>query len=345
MEQELSIREGILHIYLKTLKGKVWKKVLLTLCDGTLTIKRNSAHVNHRWAKIVDIEYCTIDKAPEEGNKRAFVFGLRTPNAHLIFSASTVEDLDKWLEAFKQAIGKKGPSPTSPLLSTSPTTSTSSPSTSASSASPSSSSPPSSSPMNSSPTSPKETPRKQDFMFRAKKHISGKMVSSSLLKHQLLNDEVRQLLAALAKIVTVVQDEKMASDVEKQLVKMVLKGYFQIESQNITWEKDIRPIDNTLRQAFEQLGKLFAYYQVLPIPQLAPGLAKASALLKDVFQNALKVLEPHVRSENLERMHFALKALTEEGFLISIWENPSLEEDLFALVQAMTRYTMIAPED
>jgi len=262
--------------------------------EGGLHIIKKNKSVSH------DIEHCILDKTPQNAEAKNHAFGLRTPSTYILFAAPSAEELAMWLEAFKNAFGKKM-------------------------------------------TSPAQGHKKEsgtNILFRAKKNISGKMATSSLVKQKVMNDETRNLLNALVNIVTAVVDEKTAHDVEKQVIKVILKGYFQVEQGNISVEKDLKPLDVQLRQAFNQIDKLFAYYQVRTIEQLSAGLAKASAALKAVSDAIIKIMQTHMRPDNLAKILSVLNLLSDESFLVRIWSNPNVEQDLLALVSAMNKYTM-----
>jgi len=249
-----------------------------------------------------DIEHCILDKAPQDADSKNNSFGLRTSNKYILLAAPSAEEMTVWLDAFKGAFGKKMTYPEQQKKET------------------------------------KET--RNDLIFRAKKNISGKMATSSIVKQKVLNEETRGLLNALINIVKAVVDEKTAIDVERQVIKLMLKGYFQVENGAISVENDLKPIDRLLRQAFNQIDKLFGFYQVRTVAQLSAGLSKAAASLQVVAAAIVKVMEPHVRPDNIAKMLSVLNLLSDESFLVHIWENPNVEQDLLALVGAMNKYTM-----
>jgi len=188
---------------------------------------------------------------------------------------------------------------------------------------------------------PKKTQRgKESMLFRAKKNISGKVATSSLMKQKVLNEETRHLLDSLVAVVEKVTDAKTAANVEKQLIKMVLKGYFQYEKGNITMQ-EIRGIDAVLRKAFNQVDKMFAYYQVRPASTLMEGFTRTAGLLQESANSVTTLLEPLVRAENLTKMKEALAVITNAEFLFKVWDCPPLEPDLLALISAMNKYTQI----
>ena len=181
---------------------------------------------------------------------------------------------------------------------------------------------------------------KGSLMFRAKKNISGKVATSALMKQKVLNEETRQLLDSLVAVVERVTDQKTAAEVEKQIIKMVLKGYFQYDKGNITMN-EFRQIDGVLRKAFNQMDKLFGYYQVRAASQLTEAFAKTATMLQEASKAVVTLLEPHVRPENIAKMKYALGVIADPNFLYKVWDCASLEQDLLSLISAMNKYTQI----
>lgn len=192
-------------------------------------------------------------------------------------------------------------------------------------------------------TAPKKTDSqrsKGSIIFRAKKNISGKVATSALMKQKVMNEETRHLLDALVAVVERVTDQKTAADVEKQIIKMVLKGYFQYDKGTITMT-EFKQIDGVLRKAFNQMDKLFGYYQVRAASQLTEGFQKTAAMLKDAADAVVALLEPHVRPENIAKMRHALGIIADPDFLFKVWDCAALEQDLLSLISAMNKYTQI----
>jgi hypothetical protein len=190
-------------------------------------------------------------------------------------------------------------------------------------------------------------PRKTDsqrtkgsLMFRAKKNISGKVATSALMKQKVLNEETRGLLDALVAVVEKVTDQKTAAEVEKQIIKMVLKGYFQYDKGTITMT-EFKQIDGVLRKAFNQTDKLFGYYQVRAASQLTEAFAKTATMLQEAAAAVMTLLEPHVRPENITKMKQALAVIADANFLYKVWDCATLEQDLLSLISAMNKYTQI----
>jgi hypothetical protein len=300
MTEGVVIKEGALELYSKKIGSKSWKSVFVCVTGGGLHVHKHKSKAPVSF----DIEHCILDKHPANIEGKSNAFGLRTSSKYIVLAAASDAELLEWLDAFKGAFGKKMTYPEQLLR--------------------------------------KEVRARQntDLLFRAKKNISGKMATSSIVKQKVLNEDTRALLGALVSIVRAVVDEKTACEVERQVIKIVLKGYFQLENGTISIEKDIKPVDQLLRQAFNQVDKLFGYYQVRTTAQLAAGFTKAAAGLRAVSAAIIKIMEPHVRPDNIAKMLSVLNLLSDESFLVRIWENPGVEQDLLALVSAMNKYTM-----
>jgi len=289
----------------KKLSANKWKPVHVIISEGGLFVFED---MDATPAKTISIEDCVIDKTPETAGKpKEVCWGVRTPDSYVIFAAKDEEVATAWQNAIRTSKGKKLP-PDSPKRVLDP-----------------------SSPL---------AQHKGSLILRAKKNISGKVATSGLVKQNVMNEEVRELLNALNKVVAIVTDPKTAAEVEKQIIKMIVKAYFQMEMNNITIE-DVRPIDSILRKAFNQVDKLFGVYQVRPISQLTEGLQTTASYLQEAAAAVLKVLEPRVQEKNIVKFREALYLVADSNFLIKVWDCPQVEQELFSLVSAMNKYTMI----
>jgi len=252
-------------------------------------------------AKSINLESATL--GPDKDKSRPSFSVKSSSEGLIVFACEGENDSALWVDAIKQSLGKKmTPPPPRP------------------------------------PAEHREG--KESILFRAKKNLSGKMASSSLVKNQAMNEETKQLLAALATVVEKVTDAKTAAHVEKQLIKMMLKGYFQFERGSFTME-DFRPIDAVIRRAFNQMDKLFAHYQVKPASQLTEGFTKTSGMLQEASVAVLTLLGRYVRRENIAMMREALAVVTNAEFLFKVWDCAAVEDDLLSLVSAMNKYTQI----
>lgn len=240
--------------------------------------------------------------AAEAGDKgKGFSFGYKTGEGTIYLAGENDAEVTAWLEALKQESGKRMTLP---------------------------------------PKKVDSQRTKDGILFRAKKNISGKVATSSIMKQKVLNEETRHLLDALVAVVEKVTDAKTAAAVEKQIIKMVLKGYFQYEKGTITMEQ-FRKIDGTLRKAFNQVDKLFGYYQVRTAAQLTEGFTKTAGMLQEASNAVTSLLEPHVRAENIVKMKEALAVICNADFLFKVWDCAQLEQDLLSLISAMNKYTQI----
>lgn len=240
--------------------------------------------------------------AAEPGDKgKNFSFGYKTIEGTVYLAGENDADVTAWLEALKQESGKRMTLP---------------------------------------PKKTESQKSKDTILFRAKKNISGKVATSGLMKQKVLNEETRHLLNALVAVVEKVTDAKTAAAVEKQIIKMVLKGYFQYEKGTITMDH-FKKIDGTLRKAFNQVDKLFGYYQVRTAAQLSEGFTKTAGSLQEASNAVISLLEPHVRAENITKMKDALGVICNAEFLFKVWDCAQLEQDLLSLISAMNKYTQI----
>lgn len=220
----LPLKQGFLDMYSKKLGSKGWKSVSVCITEGGLHITKKNKTTSH------DIEHCILDKTPQNSESKNHAFGLRTSNSYILLATSSAEGtninamqivtLSVELALWLEALKNA---------------------------------------FGKKMTYPAQAQKKEstNILFRAKKNISGKMATSSLVKQKVMNDETRNLLNALVNIVTTVVDEKTAHDVEKQVIKTIMKGYFQVEQGNVSAEKDLKPLDALLRQAFNQVMVIY----------------------------------------------------------------------------------------
>jgi hypothetical protein len=297
------LKEGVLEYQKKgSLGKKKYKLIFAVLTPGGLHIYKDAYDAFP--GKSIDLEQAVL----EPGDKgKPFSFGLKTKGGKddgklWLFAGDSEGDTAAWGDVLKQSgLGQKYTAP---------------------------------------PKKTESQRSKGSIMFRAKKNISGKVATSALMKQKVLNEETRHLLDSLVAVVERVTDPKTAADVEKQIIKMVLKGYFQYDKGTITMN-EFRLIDGVLRKAFNQMDKLFGFYQVRSSSQLTEAFAKTATMLQEASTAVLALLEPHVRPENLAKMKAALAVVCNAEFLYKVWDCATLEQELLALISAMNKYTQI----
>lgn len=193
-----------------------------------------------------------------------------------------------------------------------------------------------------------EAPEKQagkrvkgGLMFRAKKSMASKTAVSSAGKgmmRRLADDDTRQLLAALKKVVSKHSSEKRAIDIENNIIKIAVKCYLLIDNKSIA-SADFLQVDQPLRAAFELTSKIFdRMHRVTDA-----ALLEACQRVEQLYQNCEKVLEnlllPHVKSATILRLKDVFTFLSNHRFLFAIFRDESLEEEVHDLVKAMEYYT------
>lgn len=296
------LKEGVLEFRKKSKLGKTtWKVIYAVVTAGAFHVYKDASDAFPD--KSLNLENSASEDA-DKGKPFSFVFktkGGKDDGKSWGFAGENEADTSAWLEIFKQAQTQKFSPP---------------------------------------PKRGEAQRTKGSLMFRAKKNISGKVATSALMKQKVMNEETRHLLDALVAVVERVTDAKTAAEVEKQIIKMVLKGYFQYDKGTITMT-EFKQIDGVLRKAFNQIDKLFGYYQVRAANQLNEGFQKTAAMLKEASQAVLTLLEPHVRAENIAKMKAALNVIADADFLYKVWDCPTLEADLLSLISAMNKYTQI----
>eukprot|EP00026_Physarum_polycephalum_P013769 Phypoly_transcript_14209.p1 GENE.Phypoly_transcript_14209~~Phypoly_transcript_14209.p1 ORF type:complete len:302 (+),score=62.86 Phypoly_transcript_14209:71-976(+) len=294
-------KEGVLEYQKKNMGKKKYKLVYVVITPGALHIFKDANDAFP--TKSIDLEQAALEPA-DKG--KPFSFGVKTKGGKddgkiWMFAGESDADANGWLEVVKQSQGQKFTMP---------------------------------------PRKTDSQRTKGSLMFRAKKNISGKVATSALMKQKVLNEETRSLLDALVAVVEKVTDQKTAAEVEKQIIKMVLKGYFQYDKGTITMN-EFKQIDGVLRKAFNQMDKLFGYYQVRAASQLTEAFAKTATMLQEASAAVVHLLEPHVRPENITKMKQALAVIADANFLYKVWDCASLEQDLLSLISAMNKYTQI----
>eukprot|EP01112_Ceratiomyxa_fruticulosa_P012057 TRINITY_DN3320_c0_g1_i1.p1 TRINITY_DN3320_c0_g1~~TRINITY_DN3320_c0_g1_i1.p1 ORF type:complete len:312 (-),score=71.00 TRINITY_DN3320_c0_g1_i1:155-1090(-) len=232
---------------------------------------------------------------------------LRIGDKPKTFAFHAKEDLGAWTVALKEAIGKKAASP----------------------------------PPRDEAALKLRKEGKGDALFRAKKSLSNKIASSGAGKQgmkKIVNEDTRKVIDSLLEIITHQSSAKKAADVEKALVKVMVKGYLQYD-QGIISNQDLQPIDQSVRVAFNHLDKLYRYYGVRKASSMHDSFVKASELFRDATNKVIKLLEPHVRTENIILIRNSLEYISSVEFLMGVWDDQSIEEELFVLINSMNKYT------
>jgi len=200
----------------KKLSGKKWKVYWACLVEGGIYVYSSSSNSEPKLS--INLEHATIvmqkydkKKRKECAEKKKFHFLVNVEKQSFYISSQDFMEFASWLERFGKSIGKE---------------------------------------MRSVPKKEVRDTRTDDtVMFRAKKNISSKVSNLSVVKAKVLNQYTKALVDALFKIVKTEADADKAAEVERYLLKMVVKGYFQVEKGNISEER-VRALDKMLRESF-----------------------------------------------------------------------------------------------
>eukprot|EP01133_Synstelium_polycarpum_P013672 gene13672-16100_t len=182
-----------------------------------------------------------------------------------------------------------------------------------------------------------------DVLFRAKKNISGKIASSGVGKSglkKLIPEEGRELISSVKKIIRRVSNEEKANETEKNIIKILVKVFFQIDNKTVQLQ-DLAKVDKSLRDAFNLLDRAFRFYGVKRASDLAPILGKASAALKDAENESVILFTPYLRPDNIQKMRTTFAFLGSLEFFTKVWDDMEIEDDLFLLISALNKYTQI----
>ncbi|KAM9960129.1 hypothetical protein ACTFIW_009254 [Dictyostelium discoideum] len=297
-------QEGILDFVKKSSLSK-WKNRYVRLVDGGIYIYKTDKDEDF---KCIDLEFSVLDSNPKEAGNRPNSFLIRdSHNKAFLFSANTSQEYNKWLENVKRSTGKKN----------------------------------SGCPTFDSAVAKREG--RNDIMFRAKKNISGKIASSGVGKSglkKLIPEEGRELIGSVKKIIKRVSNEEKANEMEKNILKILIKVFFYIDSKAIQIG-DLAKVDRALRDGFNHLDRAFRYYGVKKAADLVVILEKASTALKEAEHETVTLLTPFFRPHNIQLIRNTFAFLGSLDFFTKVWDDLEIEDDLFLLISALNKYTQI----
>ncbi|GAM20972.1 hypothetical protein SAMD00019534_041470, partial [Acytostelium subglobosum LB1] len=298
--------EGILDVAKKTtLHGTKFKSNYVRLVPGGLYIYLTDQDDTF---KCIEIEFAMLDASPQN-NTRPYTFSVRnSSNKVTFFSTNTQQEFDKWIEMIKSCSGKKNAG--IPLVQ--------------------------------HDASVKREGR-TDVLFRAKKNISGKIVSSGVGKSgikKMIPEEGRELISAIRKIIKRVSSEEKANEIEKNIIKILVKVFFQIDNKAVQMQ-DLAKVDRALRDAFDNLDRAFRFYGVRKSADLVPLFTKVSTSFKIAETESVALFSPYLRPHNLQKMRTTFTFLGSVEFFSKVWDDSEIEDELFLLVSALNKYTQI----
>jgi len=296
------LHQGILDFAKKSSLSTKWKNRYIRLVEGGIYIYKTDKDEDY---KCIDIETVVLDINP--GGSRPNTFSLKDTHKTFLFSANTAGEFTKWTDNIKKSIGKKNIG--EPVFD----------------------------------SSVAKREGRNDIMFRAKKNISGKIASSGVGKSglkKLIPEEGRELIVSVKKIIKRVANEEKANEMEKNIIKILIKVFFYIDSKAIQIQ-DLVKLDKHLRDAFNHLDRAFRYYGVKKAADLVMILEKASDSFKQAEGETILLLTPYFRPENIQKIRNTFGFLGSLEFFNKVWDDHEIEDDLFLLISALNKYTQI----
>jgi len=184
--------------------------------------------------------------------------------------------------------------------------------------------------------------KKAGVMRRITKKTASATATSVLGKKvmkAIVNEETTTLLNALKRIVKAESGSaKKADDLEKNIIKIAVKSFLLVENKQLQAD-DFLIADKPLREAFELMVKVFNGRKRVKPEKIEEALRKVELHLKKAEEVITNLLAPHLTSKNMLRISQAFGCIADVKFLLIVFNNDELEEDLDKLIDAMEYYT------
>jgi len=191
------------------------------------------------------------------------------------------------------------------------------------------------------PQKEKQKKKKSSMALRASKTVGGKVVTSGIGKSAVrgvVNEETKLLLVALKRIVSKVENNKVAEEIEDNMMKIITKAFFLEKDKKITIA-DFLVADAPLREAFELLIKMRDFSHRMKPSTVQENLLRVHNYLVQVEKILAEMLMPHLKPKSIKRLGRTFGLLGSEEFLQKAWSDEALEEERDLLTDAMSRYT------
>jgi len=284
------------------MKKKEWKAVYCVVIGGSFYYYKSSTDTEPKGS--VDLNGLKITSPEFKGEKKKFAFAIQKEEEHLFVGSCPGEpEFKAWKAALEEALTKEKTDP---------------------------------------PTVVAQKGKKLGVIKRAKKRATSKTATSVLGKKvmkAIVNEETTTLLNALKHIVKAESGSaKKADDLEKNIIKIAVKSFLLIEDKVLTAD-DFLVADKPLREAFELMVKVFNGRGRVKEDKIKEALAKVEELLKKAEEVITNLLGPHLTSKNMLRISSAFGCIANADFLMTVFKNDNLEDDLDKLIDAMEYYT------
>lgn len=271
----------------------------------------------------ISLKKCTLNKKPD-GVKKDFAFSLESKESSFWFAVYSKKDLDEWTQAVETNATRDETEP----------------------------------PERKVDAKRKEGTRRTQFalamyvqtsylrlysgvLSRGKKAMAGSIAASGIGKKVLksvLNEETASLLDAVKKIISKQYSKKKSDEVERNIIKIVVKAYMLVNSKKVDGDEFIKA-DKPLRQAFDTLPKIYNQRWRMKPEQIKAQLGKCETSFKEAEAIITTLLGPHLSPKNMFRLASTFSFLGSAAFLGKAFEDASVEADVEKLVDAMDYYT------
>jgi len=302
-EEEGTVKVSRVGYISMKIKKKEWKAVYCVIIGGSFYYYKSSTDAEPK-GSIHLADHKIITPAPD--TKKKYTFALQKGNEPpLLFigSCSADSDLKSWIAVLENSFSLEKSEP---------------------------------------PTVVAQKSKKPGVMNRVKKRAASKTATSTLGKKVMkviVNEETTALLNALKRIVkTQTGDSKQAEELEKNIIKIAVKAFLLIENKQITADEFL-VADKPLREAFELMVKVFNGRSRVKDEKIREALAKVEDFLKKAEEILTNLLAPHLTAKNMLRISSVFGSIANSEFLYPAFKNPSSEEDLDKLIDAMEYYT------
>lgn len=191
------------------------------------------------------------------------------------------------------------------------------------------------------PVKEKATKKKLSLAMKASKNIGGMIATSKAGKKAVnvaIPDELRELIVALKRVISVYKDRALSDEVETCIIKVLFKT-FVLEREKIVEFDQFLQADAPLREAFEVLIFMRDNEDRLRPETIDEKLALVSRFLQQVQGHLVSMLLPHVQPKTIKRISVTFGLLSSTEFLAFVWTSPVCLEEKELLVDAMNRYT------
>jgi len=184
----------------------------------------------------------------------------------------------------------------------------------------------------------------------AKKSIISKASTSTLGKKAIRShapEEVKNLIKATTNLVekegknSNANNSEKAKEIEENIFKIGVKTFFILNEGLLTMD-DVVKADAPLRAAMELLAKCYdhaKYSKKVDDKALLNNFNKVNTQALEAAGILTKLLEPHMKPTNLVKIKETIEFLTNPEFLLKVFKEDSLDDDLQELISAMEHYT------